>query len=1356
MARVQRRPEDYTVGWICALQVELRAARAMLDEEHEGPVTMDGNVYTFGRIERHNVVVGCLPPGQYGTNRATAVATRMMITFPSMRIRFMVGIGGGVPGAEADVRLGDVVVSKPADSLPGVVQYDMGKRLPNGYQRTGCLAPPPELLLQATSKLETGQSRRLLSSLLPHGLQRPTSQDILFKKAYNHIGGSTCKQCRRDRVFPRSKRTDNEPVVHYGTIASGNMVMKDGVERDRLRDQIGGLLCFEMEAAGLMNDFPCLVIRGICDYADTHKNKEWQPYAAGVAAAYTKELLSVIPSVVGEIPRLVDNTFKAEKESWQPTKVEQDRCLQAVWFREVSMRESNIGDKTPGTCEWLLNHESYRSWTNQRQGILWVKGKPGAGKSTLMKFALEAERNHEESHSMIILGFFFYGRAGNNSIQNSLLGLYRSLLHQILTQVPEMLLQFMKRFKHVLAQFMDKHKNNLKSTSEQKFDWTMHESELRNFLKDWIPYYSKSCPIRIFVDALDESGEKIAREIVQYFQRMMKDAQSMDGSLKICFSCRHYPIFSSQNWLEVCVDDENEQDLAMHIREQLEDRPDALQLQNKILIKAQGLFQWVVLVVQMIAEMYDVGEWGNMDSLLEDIPEGLVPFYDNILVELATKERQRSVRLMRWICYAIRPLSVKETQWAMMLDGDCPFESLNQLRKDRQFAATDEQVRKQIKSLSGGLVEVVEQENGRYVVQFIHQSVKDYMIEIGLGRLDCEVGKSQNHLQLSRACINYLKMLEIRGCRPRNDALIFDYAGTEKIINTSQRECARDELLELFPLLLYASRGWAEHANNTPPSGRYRWVSDLLPWPSSQFSDTLLLLAQTLYFYSTEHDLYRTTLFPWHTTILHQATLFVVDGVVEAICDCVPGAADCKDDCGRTALSWAALLLPAEEVEMKERGITERQYTKRVAKLTNELVERQTVDLNSKDELGLTPLAIACRYQNDDNFELLIKQRGVDVNSRDLTGITPLTWIAQHGDDLHMARVLLRHNADTDSRDLDGLTPLAWAAICGEERTGMVRLLHQRTADANPRDLDGLTPLAWAASYGLYKVAGTLLEREGVDADSRDAEGCTPLARAARTSVNKEGSTSVAKLLLQQREVLTDSRDVHGRTPLAWAARNAHSAVAGLLLTYGADAMSRDSNGLTPLAWAAKEGDVPTVRLLLGRSDVNAKDKKGRSPLSWAATRSAIYSFSEPKTIEGVVQALLGWLGVEADSKDMNGRTPLSWAAGRGTLRSKKTVEECEDCADDPATRLLLARVDVDPNSRDIHNRTPLSWAAEAGSRQALKLLTDLADVDIHACDDEGRTPQWYLMKFVKESGRMDKLTYGDESFYRELQLRLS
>jgi nucleoside phosphorylase len=74
--------------------------------------------------------------------------------------------------------------------------------------------------------------------------------------------------------------------------------MKDAMIRDTLAKE-KGVMCFEMEAAGLMNHFPCLVVRGICDYSDSHKNKQWQGYAAMTAAAYAKDLLTrMVPSRV--------------------------------------------------------------------------------------------------------------------------------------------------------------------------------------------------------------------------------------------------------------------------------------------------------------------------------------------------------------------------------------------------------------------------------------------------------------------------------------------------------------------------------------------------------------------------------------------------------------------------------------------------------------------------------------------------------------------------------------------------------------------------------------------------------------------------------------------------------------------------------------------------------------------------------------------------------------------------------------------------------------------------------------------------------------------------------------------------
>ena len=130
---------------------------------------------------------------------------------------------------------------------------------------------------------------------LPEFGREAAGSDVLFEAEYSHEGGATCRRCDQDRLVVREARRQ-EVVVHYGTIASGNQVIKTAAERDRLSALLGGVLCFEMEAAGLMNSFPCLVIRGVCDYADSHKNSQWQMYAAGTAAAYAKEVLSVIPS----------------------------------------------------------------------------------------------------------------------------------------------------------------------------------------------------------------------------------------------------------------------------------------------------------------------------------------------------------------------------------------------------------------------------------------------------------------------------------------------------------------------------------------------------------------------------------------------------------------------------------------------------------------------------------------------------------------------------------------------------------------------------------------------------------------------------------------------------------------------------------------------------------------------------------------------------------------------------------------------------------------------------------------------------------------------------------------------------
>jgi nucleoside phosphorylase len=307
------RNQEYTVGWICALSLEMAAARVMLDEIHGRPQEQhpsDQNNYLLGSIGKHNIVVACLPAGVYGTTSAATVATQMLSSFESIRIGLMVGIGGGIPSKVFDIRLGDIVVSKSENTFGGVVQYDFGKTGAEGqFTRTGSLNKPPLVLLNAIASLraehevEDSKIPQFLSDMLVKHKKmqadysyQGASNDNLYEANYEHEGdGGTCESCDINKVICRPDRDTNDPFIHYGVIASGNRVIKDGVTRDQLRERLG-VICFEMEAAGLMDNFPCLVIRGICDYADSHKNKRWQRYAAVTAAAYAKELLEIIPA----------------------------------------------------------------------------------------------------------------------------------------------------------------------------------------------------------------------------------------------------------------------------------------------------------------------------------------------------------------------------------------------------------------------------------------------------------------------------------------------------------------------------------------------------------------------------------------------------------------------------------------------------------------------------------------------------------------------------------------------------------------------------------------------------------------------------------------------------------------------------------------------------------------------------------------------------------------------------------------------------------------------------------------------------------------------------------------------------
>ncbi|KAI0517880.1 nucleoside phosphorylase domain-containing protein [Xylaria bambusicola] len=487
MASHPRTRNDYTVGWICALPKEQTAAIAMLDQRHSDLPRLpnDHNTYALGSINNHNIVITCLPTGKIGTVSAATVATQMVNAFPSIKFGLMVGIGGGI---RLQVRLGDIVVGTPIGPYPGVVQWDMGKEGENNFTRTGSLNNPPSLLLGAVSRLRTehelGDSKmsayvnEMVSNyplLASKYLRSESLEDVRFKAKYIHRsnniehptpsdtdaysaeeeeeeeGEETCQYCDKTQVVERKPR---DMRVHYGLIASGNSVVKSATFRDKLQKDLGGdVLCVEMEAAGLMDNFPCLVIRGICDYADSHKNKAWQEHAAALAAAYAKELLGQIQPSEIERERTAKETLEeklagiseavsAVKENVTSTKNYLDKkedidILNWVIPTDHGPQQSDyLRRRQPGTGQWLLDSEHFQNWINEPQKTFFCPGIPGAGKTVLTSIVIEdlEKRFHNETTTAVAYVYCDYKFQSDQTPEN----LLSSLLKQVVQSQPSL------------------------------------------------------------------------------------------------------------------------------------------------------------------------------------------------------------------------------------------------------------------------------------------------------------------------------------------------------------------------------------------------------------------------------------------------------------------------------------------------------------------------------------------------------------------------------------------------------------------------------------------------------------------------------------------------------------------------------------------------------------------------------------------------------------------------------------------------------------------------------------------------------------------------------------------------------
>ncbi|KID95301.1 Pfs, NB-ARC and Ankyrin domain protein, partial [Metarhizium majus ARSEF 297] len=1218
--------DEYTVGWICALSTEYVAAQAFLDETHKGPRFVspyDHNHYTLGRMGNHHIVIAVLPSGEYGIASAAIVAKDMLHSFPNIKIGLMVGIGGGAPSQKHDIRLGDVVVSDPRDGIGGVFQYDFGKILQDQMQdvefcTTGFLNQPPIVLRTAVSGIKARHEmhgHRLKEAIdntlekiprLQQDYKRPDlCSDRLYRCEFTHpLGdGLSCTAvCGNDpsKLVSRLERTrdGDTPNIHYGLIASANQLMKNAQVRDRLALK-KNILCFEMEAAGLMSSFPCLIIRGICDYSDSHKNKDWQGYAAMAAAAYAKDLLSQIPQNSVEDLRRTSSGISLQPRRGENRSLNDEQrrvLLESLRFDQIDARQMTIKNAHAKTCKWLLQTPEYLDWLdpnkfNEHFGFLWIKGKPGAGKSTLMKFALANAR--KKTKDKIIISFFFNARGSD--LEKSTIGLYRSILLQLLDRLPGLQGVFDSLPLAVQDSGYDQWRVESLKALFEKATQGLGETSL-------------TC----FIDALDECDEDQIRDMISFFESLSQTTTPAGIRFRVCFSSRHYPHISIKRGLNLILEghEGHRQDIVNYVDSELTIGHSRLaaQIRADLQEKASGVFMWVILVVGILNKAHDKGRIHELRRILRDIPGDLHKLFRDILTRDCHK-RDELLLCIQWVLFARQPLKPEQLYFAI-LSGIEP-EALSDWNPDEITVSI---MRNFILDSSKGLTEVTKSKTP--TIQFIHESVKDFLLkENGLREIWSDFGENfqgESHERLKQCCLKYMNIdiaahLNIGSSLPK----------------ASSQEAAelRQSADTSFPLLEYAVQNVLYHADSAEGGGITQ-KSFLQTFPQADWIKLDNLFERhevrrhknaSLLYILAEHNMA-------NLVTRHPSNLACFEVQDERY-----GAPIFAALATNSGAATRALLKAQVETNPATSPLCS-------------LFEQYCPDGNKRPNLGRD-----CTFSRGRNvlgylaeygeeviiLAFLLAERGACIDIRDRDGRTALLWAAENGHEA-VVRLLLERSANTEVTDNNQeQTALLCAAKNGHE--AVVRLLLEKGADIKAKDRRGQTSLSYAAENG-HKAVVRLLLKKGADIEAiDDYHGQTALSWAA-----KNGHEAMAELLLKKGAKL-EARDASNSTPLLWAAKHGQQAVAKLLLEKGANIETRDANSRTPLLWAIERGGEVGARPLIEKdANIGVKGIFDRTPLL-----RAFHGYNA--TVE-----LLLKMGANIEAKDVYGLTPVSLAAKKG------------------------------------------------------------------------------------------------------------
>ncbi|CAK1356725.1 unnamed protein product [Cercospora beticola] len=700
-----------------------------------------------------------------------------------------------------------------------------------------------------------------------------------------------------------------------------------------------------------------------------------------------------------------------------------EQCLQSLAFPDMEVR-SDINQEAEHTCEWIFEHEAYRNWID-RGGLLWIRGRAGTGKSTLMKYIRKQsfqakERGYQRlqlAPNTLVVSFFFNWRG--DVLHRTAVGLFRSVLHQILRHDGTLLSQFMRD-----TQFEHYHRTKGDPGREKNWDWT--ESDLRGLFRTYVKGVTRTRDLRLYVDALDEGGEQVARQLMALF----KDCRGeVEHQLSICVSCRPYP--QRIHTYDYCIDiaEENQQDITRFLEQYFGewpdwDNPESLQkVKEEILSRSSGVFLWIVAVVPRLVKLREEDLPAMLGSIAS-LPQNLDDLYHDMFKPLRednSKDKRAALRLFRWVTFAKRPLTLGELRYAVAIDADAELDLVEDCKRSAYWCQDDEKMLGRLRRLSFGMVGVTAEE-----VRFDHESVRDYMLTRGFSSLEqAQHGHAPENVRgrseaiLSRVCLRYLTagdMVDHSQSTPgQKTATQNDDYGT----------LYGSEIDQKFLLGPYARKYCWTHASLAEAEGQsLEYIFEITKWPDVKPAYTWKVLVD--YYPSGS---------AWETvgdfTLQHLAAYHGLYSIFEQMISREGGRTllyhksqsglDRKDYHGRTPLWYAAL-----------RG------REAIVKL---LLDSARVDVNSKDYCQRTPLATAVAKGHESIVRLLLDNDRVDVNVRDALGRSPFAIALEKGHENIVRLLLDSERVDVYTEDHLKLSPMAIAASHGHDQ--IVRLLRE-------------------------------------------------------------------------------------------------------------------------------------------------------------------------------------------------------------------------------------------------------------------------------------------------------------------------